>query len=92
MVIKVFATQAMTLPALVAAVQDELPPDEPDALVAGVIGIAQAATADAPAYAIVTVAADDMGDVDVALYEMMRNYPLDYEELAEKEYLHIDEE
>jgi hypothetical protein len=98
MVIKIYPTKPMTVTDLVATIKAVFPPNDSYSATTATISIAQAASADEPvyanepAYAIVTVAAYEMPDIDEELYYMTRDFPLEYKELAEREYVHFDEE
>lgn len=92
MVIKIYPTKPMTVTDLVATIKAVFPPNDSYSATTATISIAQAASADEPVYAIVTVAAYEMPDIDEELYYMTRDFPLEYKELAEREYVHFDEE
>lgn len=84
MILKVYPTGNMSLEAMVKAVHDWYPNDAQE--VKGTISVTEPATANEPPYLILTVVATDMSDIDVDLYRLLEQYPIDYKVLAEREY------
>ncbi|WP_125708625.1 hypothetical protein [Lacticaseibacillus porcinae] len=84
MILKVYPTATMSLEAMIKAVQKWYPNDAE--VVQGLISVTEPATANEPPYLILTVVATDMSDIDVDLYNLLEQYPIDYKVLAEREY------
>ena len=83
MIIKLYPTGTMSLESMIKAIQARY---SGEALVTGTISVTEPATTNEPPYLILTVVATDMSDIDVDLYHLLEQYPIDYVVLAEREY------